>query len=211
VDTTATGLKHCTGPTHPKGGTDLPLESFAKNRTRKDGLQDFCQSCDRIAYSRNHPKTRTRNRAKWITTSPYDGSEKTCSRCRAIYSRVDDGTWRLNPTKTDGLDSRCHECRQTDTLIKTGETADAAKALLETLQDLDREAVRKIIAGEDASNEVELVRELLDDLDLRTMQQYEMTISGPDLAVYFATDDFADLTPYLLPERTDDEKADDVC
>ena len=52
-----------------KCGNELPVSSFGKNASQKDGLQLWCKSCV-SEYSRNQTKNSSADKLKKIYTNP---------------------------------------------------------------------------------------------------------------------------------------------
>jgi hypothetical protein len=92
----ADGTKLC-----PKCGTVKPVEAFAKNRSKPDGLQTLCRKCAAIAANQSVARYTARK------TVPKPPAKKRCFKCQRVKSGTAFARAQRNP---DGLQRMCREC-----------------------------------------------------------------------------------------------------
>ncbi|MGW3358483.1 endonuclease VII domain-containing protein [Streptomyces bungoensis] len=87
---------------------DQPLEAFARDRNRRDGLQAHCRECV-AEYSAAHYRRRREAIGKPVRerVDVPDG-HKLCRACGVVKPHSE---WHRNATASDGLSTRCKACR----------------------------------------------------------------------------------------------------
>ncbi|MEV8035073.1 endonuclease domain-containing protein [Streptomyces sp. NBC_00358] len=96
-------VKHCTGCRR-----DLPLEAFASDRNRRDGLQPRCRECV-AKYSAAHYRHRREAMGKPVREKvDVPAGHKLCRTCGEVKPHDE---WHRNATASDGLSTRCKACR----------------------------------------------------------------------------------------------------
>lgn len=91
-----------------KCGRDLPLASFARDRNRRDGLQVHCRECV-AEYSATHYRRRREAMGKPVREKvDVPAGSKLCRTCGEVKPH---GEWHRNASASDGLSTRCKECR----------------------------------------------------------------------------------------------------
>ncbi|MFI0981654.1 endonuclease domain-containing protein [Streptomyces sp. NPDC021093] len=95
--------KRCTGCSRV-----LPLEQFAANRSRPDGLQVRCRQCV-AEYGAQHYRRRQEALGKAVREKVHvPPGYKECRGCGQIKPHSE---WHRNATASDGLATRCKPCR----------------------------------------------------------------------------------------------------
>ncbi|MCF3134782.1 endonuclease domain-containing protein [Streptomyces olivochromogenes] len=95
--------KHCSGCRR-----DLPLEAFARDKNRRDGLQVRCRQCV-AEYSAAHYRRRREAVGKPVRESvDVPAGHKLCRTCGEVKPH---SAWHRNATASDGLSTRCKACR----------------------------------------------------------------------------------------------------
>lgn len=89
-------------------GRELPLDAFARDRNRRDGLQAYCRECV-AEYSAAHYRRRREAMGKAVREAvDVPAGHKLCRTCGEIKPHSD---WHRNSTASDGLATRCKACR----------------------------------------------------------------------------------------------------
>lgn len=83
---------------------NLPSESFARNRTTRDALQQWCRECAADAYRRKRQGAGHEVREK-VEVPP---DHKHCPNCRTVKPHHE---WHRSPTQSGGFFSECKTCR----------------------------------------------------------------------------------------------------
>jgi hypothetical protein len=129
VSTKICGSRHC-----DISGIAQPIENFAKNRSRKDGLQSFCRKClSRVkkARERNFPRIP-------------DDQIKICCKCRLPKKASE---FYRNRTRPDGVGACCKSCAAEDTSVWVRENmtrySATSKAWASSNKDKSRAACRR--------------------------------------------------------------------
>jgi Recombination endonuclease VII len=87
---------------------DLPLEEFARDGNRRDGLQPRCRQCV-VAYSAAHYRRRREAMGKSVRERvAVPAGHKLCRTCGEVKPHSE---WHRNATASDGLSTRCKACR----------------------------------------------------------------------------------------------------
>jgi hypothetical protein len=104
----------------------------------------------RVSSAKTNPRRAKVNRAKWSLpkATPFDATDKRCSRCHAIYPRINDGMWARTAATPDGLCLYCLACRQDDATNATARTKAIAKSLVTLFALLPSDAWREQLARE---------------------------------------------------------------
>ncbi|MFK0171342.1 endonuclease VII domain-containing protein [Streptomyces sp. NPDC090306] len=87
---------------------DLSLESFARDRNRRDGFQSYCRECV-AQYSAAHYRRRRAVEGKPVREKvDVPEGHKLCRSCGQIKPHAE---WHRNSSASDGLSTRCRACR----------------------------------------------------------------------------------------------------
>ncbi|GAA2809565.1 endonuclease VII domain-containing protein [Streptomyces showdoensis] len=97
-------VKHCRGC-----GRDVPLNGFAQDCNRGDGLQPRCRECV-AAYGAERYRIRQAAKGKVVRSkADVPAGHKLCRQCGEIKPH---GEWHRNTTASDGLATRCKACKK---------------------------------------------------------------------------------------------------
>ncbi|MFP3990208.1 endonuclease VII domain-containing protein [Streptomyces sp. E11-3] len=88
----------------PRCGRTLPLDSFASNKSMRDGLQVYCRECSAEYY-----RQRQEAKGKSVRVKvPVPRGHKRCPQCGVVKPH---DQWERNKSSSDGWASYCRECR----------------------------------------------------------------------------------------------------
>lgn len=104
--------KHC--------GLEKPLEAFAKDTRRADGLQDWCKVC-RLEYNRAY---RAKHRAKNAVETLLSGRMLECATC---HHTLPEEQFNLSRTAATGRQSMCKACKREHYLKNRDKALERAK------------------------------------------------------------------------------------